>query len=305
MSTKQQAIGPTVDAAHGQETSAMLWALLGVLMFSFTLPMTRLCAPVFGGLTVGVGRCVVAGLLAALLLWSRRERLPERRHWRALGWTALGVVFGFPWLSSIALQLVDASHGSVTNGLLPAATAVVAVVLGRERPRPLFWLVCALGVVATLLYGLSRGAGSLAPGDLFMLLAVALAAIGYAEGGKLAKELEGWRVISWVLALSLPISLLALPLVLLLHGPIVLPITPITWLSFGYVSVFSAFLGFFAWYKGLALGSVAKTGQVQLMQTPLAVLWSFVLLGEHFDILTVLAAGFMVLVAVLSRFTRM
>jgi drug/metabolite transporter (DMT)-like permease len=283
------------------ETQAALWAFLGVLSFSFTLPMTRIAAPLMGGFTVGIGRAILAATLAGMVLLLRREKLPERKHWRGLFFVALGCIFGFPVLSSIALQFVDSSHGSIFNGLLPAATAVAAVLLTRERPHWTFWIVCAAGVLAAVLYGISRGAGSIQIGDLLMLAAVCLGAIGYAEGGKLAREMQGWRVISWALVGSLPLLILVFPIAFSSHS---FNPTFSAWLAFLYVSVFSMFIGFFAWYKGLAMGSIAKTGQVQLVQTPLTLLWSGLLLGEILDPITLAAGGFMVFVAVLSRFTR-
>jgi drug/metabolite transporter (DMT)-like permease len=292
---------PTVTLSRSLETQAALWAFLGVLAFSFSLPMTRIAAPAFGGYTVGIGRAIIAALLAAAVLVWRREHLPAREHWRGLALVAIGVVFGFPVLSSLALQLVDSSHGSVINGLMPASSAVAAVVFARERPRLEFWLVCALGVVAAILYGISKGAGQLQPGDFLMLLAVVFGGIGYAEGGRLARALEGWRVICWALVFALPLLVVTFPFALSQHQ---LEPTPQAWLAFAYVSVFSMFLGFFAWYKGLAMGSIAKTGQVQLAQTPLTLLWSALLLGEALDPVTLLAGAFMVLVALLSRFTR-
>ena len=283
------------------ETQAAIWAFLGVFSFSLTLPMTRIAAPLMGGFTVGIGRAILAATLAGTVLWLRREKLPERRHWRGLGFVSLGCIFGFPVLSSMALQFVDSSHGSIFNGLLPAATAVAAVLLTKERPQWTFWIVCAVGVLAAILYGISRGAGSIQIGDLLMLAAVCMGAIGYAEGGKLAREIEGWRVISWSLVFSLPVLILVFPIAFSSHS---FNPTPTAWLAFLYVSVFSMFLGFFAWYKGLAMGSIAKTGQVQLAQTPLTLLWSGLLLSEVLDPITVAAGGFMVLVAILSRFTR-
>ncbi len=288
-------------SAIGLETQAALWAFLGVLSFSLTLPMTRIAAPLMGGFTVGIGRAILAAALAGLVLYIRRERLPERKHWLGLALVALGCVFVFPVLSSLALQFVDSSHGSVFNGLLPAATALVAVLLTKERPHWTFWIVCAAGVLAAVLYGISRGAGQLQLGDLLMLAAVCAGAIGYVEGGRLAREMEGWRVISWALVLSLPVLIAVFPVALSSHS---FTPTPMAWLAFMYVGAFSMFLGFFAWYKGLAMGSIAKTGQVQLVQTPLTLLWSGLLLGEYLDPITLAAGGFMVFIALLSRFTR-
>ncbi|WP_425146216.1 DMT family transporter [Deinococcus sp.] len=287
-------------AAPKSDSSGWWWAALGVVCFSLTLPATRLAVPQFGSYTVGFGRAVIAGALALALLLIRRERLPAREHWLGLGLVALGVVFGFPVFTSLALRSVPAAHGAVVVGLLPAATAVAAVLLAREQPRPAFWVVCALGVAAVLIFAAVTGAGQFQIGDVYMLLAVGFAAVGYAEGGRLARVMDGWRVISWALVLALPVAILA---VLLAPWPAQWP-SWTAWIAFGYVAVVSMFLGFFAWYRGLALGGVARAGQTQLVQPVLTVVWSALLLGERLDARTVLAALFVVACAGLSRLTR-
>ncbi len=283
------------------QASGWWWAGLGMLCFSFTLPATRIAVPELGSYLVGFGRSAVAGVLTLALLLLLKEQPPERRHWLGLGVVAVGTVFGFSVFSALALRSVPFSHGAVVVGLLPAATAIAAALLTRERPRPAFWVVCALGVVAVLVFAVVQGAGQLAAGDLYLLLAVVFAAAGYAEGGRLARELGGWRVVSWALAFSLPLTLLA---TLLSPWPAQLPSADGVAgfrLCLGLVSVF---LGFFAWYKGLALGGVARAGQVQLLQPVLTVAWSALLLGEHIGWPTVVAAGFVVATALLSRLTR-
>ena len=290
---------PTVTASNAQSTG-WWWAGLGMLCFSFTLPATRIAVPEFGSYMIGFGRSAVAGVLALALLLILKERLPERRHWLGLGVVALGTVFGFSIFTALALKTVPSSHGAVVVGLLPAATAIAAVLLTRERPRPVFWIICVLGVVAVLVFAVVQGAGHISAGDVYLLLAVIFAAAGYAEGGRLAREMGGWRVVSWALAFSLPITILAAWL-----SPWPAQVPSITaWLAFGYVSLFSVFLGFFAWYKGLALGGVARAGQVQLIQPVLTVLWSALLLDEHISGATVMAALFVVGIALLSRLTR-
>lgn len=277
------------------------WAFLGVLAFSFSLPMTRLAAPVFGGFAVGMARALVAGLLAVALLYARREAMLERRHWLPVALTALGVVIGFPVFSSMALQFGASSHASIINGLLPAVTAVFAVTIGRERPGWVFWVVFGLGIVTVLAFAVVRQAGLPAPADALMLVAVAFGALGYFYGGKLAAILGGWRVICWALVLALPVT--ALTSAFSLVGRPLEP-TPAAWIGLGYVSLVSMFTGFFAWYKGMAMVGVAKSSQVQLAQLPLALLWSTVLLGEPLDTLTIVCGALMVAVAFLSRLTR-
>jgi drug/metabolite transporter (DMT)-like permease len=300
MTFKPQTRGTSPSSTH-LESHGFWWSFLGVLAFSFSLPMTRLAAPIFGGFTVGMGRAVVAGILACAFLYARREPMLERQYWLPVALTALGVVVGFPVFSSLALQLGASNHASIINGLLPAVTAVFAVSIGRERPSLKFWAVFGLGVLTVLGFAVIRQSGLPAPADALMLVAVAFGALGYFYGGRLAVSLGGWRVISWALVFALPITTLAIGFSLV--GRTFTP-TPEAWIGFAYVSLISMFLGFFAWYKGMAMVGVAKSSQVQLAQLPLALLWSTVLLGEPLDALTIVCGAVMVAVAFLSRLTR-
>lgn len=279
----------------------MLLGLVGVVCFSVTLPVTRLAVPQMGGTFVGLGRALVAAVLAGILLWLRREPLPDRRHWPALAVVALGVVVGFPLLSALALKGLPAAHSAVLVGLLPAATAVMAVVRAGERPSAAFWGSCAVGAVSVLLFAAAEGAGMPRLGDLQLLGAVLAAAVGYAEGGRLARELEGWRVICWALILAAPF--LVVPV--WLSSGTVSHATPAAWAAFAYVSSVSMFLGFFAWYRGLALGGVARVGQIQLLQPVLTLAWAALILGEAIRPLT-LGASLLVIgsVALTQRARR-
>ncbi len=262
---------------RARTTEGLLLGALAVTAFSLSLPATRAAVTELGGTVVGLGRAVVAAGLAAALLAARRERLPERRHWPRLALVALGVVVGFPLLSAIALRDMPATHGAVLVGLLPGATAVAAVLRARERPSAAFWMASAAGLVCVLIFAMAQGAGRLTAGDGLVLLAVAAGALGYAEGGALARELGGWRVICWALVLALPVLV---PVVALSVGAHVPQASPRAWLGFGYVSLVSMFLGFFAWYRAMALGGVARVGQLQLLQPLLTLCWSALLLGE-------------------------
>lgn len=274
---------------------------LGVLCFSFTLPATRAAVSLLGGTAVGLGRALVAALLAALLLLVRREPLPSRHHWFSLVVVAIGVVVGFPLCSSLALQSLPAAHGAVVVGLLPAATAVMAVLRTSERPSKTFWIACAVGVIAVVGFAVSQGAGHPQPGDLLLLAAVALGALGYAEGGRLAKEMGGWRVICWALVLSAPF--LVFPVLFTFHLN-TSAVNPLAWLGFVYVSVFSMFLGFFAWYRGLAVGGIARIGQIQLIQPVLTLGWAALLLGEHITPPTLIVSLFVIASVAVSQWTR-
>ncbi|WNG40930.1 EamA family transporter [Archangium violaceum] len=268
---------PTPKPESSRVLEGLLLGALGVVAFSFTLPATRVAVPELGSTVVGLGRAVVAAALAGLVLAMRRERLPERRHWPRLALVAGGVVVGFPLLSALAMRHMPASHGAVLVGLLPAATAVAAVFRARERPSWGFWLSALAGLVGVLAFAVAQGAGLPTAGDALMLLAVAAAAVGYAEGGVLSRELGSWRVICWALVLAAPFLA---PVVALSVEPGMLSASPRAWLGMGYVSAVSMFLGFFAWYGGLALGGVARVSQLQLAQPLLTLGWCALLLGE-------------------------
>ncbi len=230
--------------------------------------------------------------LAAALLLLTRQRLPERRHLGRLVVVGSGVIVGFPLFTSLALRELPAADAAVIVGLLPAATAVMAVLRAGERPSRAFWGACAFGLFAVLLFAASQGAG-LVPdrGHLLVLLAVVLCSLGYAEGGALAQEIGGWRVISWSLVIFAPfLAPFVAWSVLGSDGAGLAGAGPAAWACFAYVSVVSMFLGFFAWYRGLAEGGVARVGQVQLSQPVLTLLWSALLLGERIGLLTVLCA---------------
>lgn len=254
------------------------FGLLGVCSFGLTLPATKLAVPLFGILFVGTGRAVVAGLLGLVLLLLTRSKWPTRRQVKRLIVVSLGVVFGFPCFSAYAMNYVPASHGAIVIGILPLFTALFGVLLAKEKPSWGYWLSGLIGSLTIVLYALSGGGGTLHAADLALLLAVLSAAIGYAEGTRLAGELGSWRVICYALVLSLPVSIpVALATVEL--NPV--SNAPAAWLGFLYVGIISMFLGFFAWYRGLQLGGIAKIGQLQLLQPFVTLFASSILFAEQ------------------------
>jgi drug/metabolite transporter (DMT)-like permease len=273
-------------ASGGVTQGAVAWGLLGVLAFSFSLPMTRLAVEDLDPTFVGLGRALVAALLAGALLALRRDRLPARRDLPRFVLVALGVVVGFPLLSTLALTHLTSAHASVIVGLLPAATAVFAVIRAGERPTKAFWLAAAAGLVAVLVFAGTQGVKGLAAADLLVLAAVLAAGLGYAEGGALARTYGGPQVICWALVISAPF--LILPTALAAHD--LQDAGTTAWLGFAYVSAISMFLGFFAWYRGLARGGVAKIGQTQLAQPVLTLVWSALILGEQVTLAMIVAA---------------
>jgi drug/metabolite transporter (DMT)-like permease len=274
---------------------ALAWAGLGVLTFSFTFPATVLALRGFDPYLVGAGRSVVAALIAALCLVAVRAPLPVRSDLPGLLAVAGGCGIGFGLLSALALRHTTSTHAAVIVGLLPAATAIVAVLRIGERPRWPFWVACGAGTATVVAYALSRGAGGLQPADLLLLAALAVGAIGYAEGGRLARAMPGWQVIAWGVLLALPVSLPVTVVALTRHAP---HPSVAALVGFTYVGLFSMFLGFLAWYRGLAGAGVAKASQMQLAQPMLTIAWSVPLLGESAGAPAVLT-GIVVAVCVL------
>lgn len=264
--------------AIGVTLPPLAWAALGVLTFSFTFPATELALRGFDAYVVGAGRSVVAAGVAATCLVSVRAPLPRRADLPGLTAVAVGCGIGFGLLSALALRHTTSTHAAVIVGLLPAATAVVAVIRVGERPHWLFWTASSLGTGAVVSYALSRGAGRLHAADLLLLAALAVAAVGYAEGGRLARSTPGWQVIAWALLLALPVSLPITLVALTQEAP---HPTATAILGFAYVGLFSMFLGFFAWYRGLAGAGIAKASQLQLAQPILTIAWSVPLLDEQ------------------------
>jgi drug/metabolite transporter (DMT)-like permease len=276
---------------------------VGVLAFSFTFPATTLAERTFNPLLVGAGRSVIAAAIAMICLRIRAVPLPRRDHWPGLIAVGLGCGIGFGALSALALHHTTSSHAAVVVGLLPAATATVAVIRTGERPGPLFWAASLLGTLAVTAYALSRGAGSLDGADLLLLGSVVVAAIGYAEGGRLTRQIPGWQVTAWGLLVALPVSLPLTLVALLGSSTRHQRISAI--LGFAYVGTISTFVGFFAWYRGLAEGGVARASQLQLAQPLLTIAWSIPLLGETIDatgLLTAVVVAICVLVTQRVRF---
>ncbi|WP_045746240.1 DMT family transporter [Actinoplanes rectilineatus] len=266
----------------GNAVTGTALGALGVLAFSLSLPATRAAVADLDPWFTAFGRAVGAGLLALVYLGIRRASRPTKEQWRRLTVVALGVVAGFPLFTSLALTVQPAAHGAIVVALLPGITAVFAVLRGRERPPVLFWAAAGVGVLTVLGFTALRttpaGTGS-SWADLSLFAAVLLCGLGYAEGGVLARTMGGAVTICWALILALPLTTAA-TVAAMLHRPPV-DATPQAWLGFGYLTVVSMFLGFVAWYAGLARGGIARVGQVQLAQPLLTLLWSALLLGEH------------------------
>ena len=258
---------------------ALLLGLAGVVVFGLTMPATRAAVLELDPLFVTLGRALLAALLASFTLLAARARPPERRDWPRLFWFALCSIIGFPLLMTVAMQYAPASHAAVVLAVLPLLTAMAGVLVARERPSLGFWACGVAGTAVVLVYALisSGGSGDLGWADLLLAGAALSAATAYALGGELSHRVGGWEVISWALVASAP-ALLAL--FFLVGPPINWGASASAWAGFLYVAVFSQFLGFFAWNKGMSLGGIARIGQMQLLQPFVTLVAAFLLLGE-------------------------
>ena len=246
-------------------TSWKAWAsgFIGVLIFSGSLPATRLGLADFAPLFLTSARAVIAALLGAALLIGLREKRPARRDLLPLAVVALGVVVGFPLLTALALQGISSAQSTVFIGLLPLCTALFGVLRAGERPSAIFWMFSVTGAALVAGFALSTTADMAIAGSGLMIAAILACGLGYAEGARLSRRLGGWQVISWALVLSLPVML---PLALWTVPEDPGAVSTTGWLALAYVSMFSMMIGFIFWYRGLALGGIASVGQLQLLQ---------------------------------------
>lgn len=269
-----------------------MFAALGVLTFSFSLPMTKIAVRGFDPVVAAIGRAAVAGVLAIGIVAVVRPARPTAAQLRRLVWVVGGVAVGFPLLTAYALQSTGSMHGAVVNGLLPLATAGLAVSRAGERPSRRYWACSAVGFGAVLAFVVVEGGGRLHRADALLVLAVLAAAVGYTEGALLAREMGGWQVITWALALASPVTIVVTVIGAGRHG---IDASAGQWAAFGYTAVFSMLLGFFVWYAGMARAGIARAGQLQLAQPALSLIWGWPMLGERLS-----AAAVITVVVVLA-----
>lgn len=253
----------TKEITKDENISGWINGFIGVVLFSGGLPATKLAVMEMSPTFVTIVRAAVAGLLALIVLWLGKEKRPVKKDLIPLLLVSLGCVVGFPLLSALALQYLTSAHSIVFLGMLPLATAIFGVFRGGERPHPVFWFFSIVGSLLVIGYAVSQGISASPIGDILMLLAVILCGMGYAEGAKLSKTLGGWQVISWALVLALPIMI---PLFFIYYPENIENVSFQGWFGLAYISLFSMFIGFIFWYKGLAQGGIATVGQLQLLQ---------------------------------------
>lgn len=282
-----------------REQLGLLLGFIGVAIFGGTVPATRIAVSAIDPLALTAMRTAIAGLCALTLLIVLRRPLPPRRLWPQLAVTMVCVSIAFPLLMAVALQTVDASHGGVVLGILPIATALVAVVITHERPKALFWVASVAGAALVIAFAMRQGGGTLSIGDLLLFGAVTVSAIGYGFSGRLTASMPGWEVISWALVIGLPISLPAAALTMPADLTSI-PLKPL--LALFYVALFSQWIGFFPWNAGMAMAGIARVSQVQLLQPFITFALAAMFNDETITLQTLLfAAAVVVTVAISSR----
>lgn len=284
-----------------KETRGMLIGFIGVAIFSLTLPFTRIAVQEMNSFHISFGRGVIAGLCGLILLIATKSSLPTKTQFKKIFITAFGVVYGFPIFTSLAMKTLPSAHSGIVLGILPLAMSVIGAIRFHERPSKAFWITAICGTLLVLVYSLIDGSGGLAFGDFWLLLAIITAAIGYSEGGKLAEEMGAIKVISWAMAITLPINI---PAAYLVANISLLSIPLDVLASFLYIGLFSAFIGFFFWYRGFALGGVARVGQVQLLQPFLTLIGAYCLLGEPITLLNIIFAIAVLAVVLIGKQTK-
>ncbi|EMH0133122.1 TPA: DMT family transporter [Proteus mirabilis] len=291
-------VNTVVNKTDPRAVSGWINGLLGVIIFSGSLPATRVAVLDMDPFFLTFLRASIAGVLAIMLIYGFREKYPQVSQIKSLIIVSLGVIIGFPLLTAMALQHVTSAHSIVFLALLPLTTAIFGVLRGGERPRMAFWIFSVLGSLLVMGFALSQSTIVSPTDDLLMLAAVVVCGLGYAEGAKLTRILGGWQVISWSLVLSLPFMLIA--------SFITMPasftsIGSSAWIALGYVSLFSMLIGFIFWYKGLATGGIAAVGQLQLLQPFFGLGLSAILLHETISPLMVFITIGVVLCVMGSR----
>lgn len=281
-----------------RESKGMLIGFIGILIFSLTLPVTKIAVLSFNPYFIAFGRAALAGMFALAYLVIKKETAPTKVDFVKFVVIALGIVFGFPILTTLAMTHGSSSHGAVILGMMPLATTVIGVLRFKERPSLGFWLVSLLGAGLVVLYALLKSSGSFTYIDGLLVLGGISACIGYVEGGELSRKMNPRAVISWVLVISLPLNLI---LSWITYNPEYANAGPVAWTSFFYLSLFSMFLGFFFWYEGLAIGGIARVSQVQLTQPFCTLVAASILLGDSLTVMNLIFAVLVVSTVILGK----
>jgi drug/metabolite transporter (DMT)-like permease len=281
-----------------KETKGMLIGFIGILIFSLTLPVIKIAVLSFNPYFIAFGRAALAALLALAYLIYKKEPMPSKADFTKFAVIALGVIFGFPIFTTVAMAEGSSSHGAVILGMMPLASTVIGVIRFKERPSAGFWLVSLLGAALVVVYALLKSSGSFTYVDVLLVLGGIFACIGYVEGGELSRKMNPRAVISWALVISLPINLI---MGYVTFNPQYIHADPIAWTSFIYLSFFSMYIGFFFWYEGLAIGGIARVSQVQLIQPFCTLIAASILLGDSLTMMNLIFAVLVVSTVILGK----
>ena len=281
-----------------KDTKGMLIGFIGILIFSLTLPVSKIAILSFDPYFIAFGRATLAGTVALAYLLYKKEIMPSKADFAKFVVIALGVVFGFPIFTTVAMTEGSSSHGAVILGMMPLATTVIGVIRFKERPSLGFWMVSLLGAALVVVYALLKSSGSFTYVDGLLVLGGISACVGYVEGGELSRKMNPRSVISWALVISLPVNIV---MSYVTFNTQYVHAGPIAWTSFLYLSLFSMFIGFFFWYEGLAVGGIARVSQVQLLQPFCTLVVASVLLGDSLTITNLFFAFLVVSTVVLGK----
>lgn len=281
-----------------KEKLGLLLGLVGVICFSLTLPATSISVEYFGTTVVGLGRTVLAAIIAGIVLVVGKERVPNRQQFKSIVIVAMGAVLGFPLLTSCAMQALPVSHGAVEVALLPLATAGIAMLRAGEKPSVRFWIASLIGAGAVIFYAVNLGFGKLQFADLALLTAVIILGFSYAEGGKLSKEIGSWQVIAWAIVIGAPFFVIPVVMdfsVEMLTAPFQ------AWVSLFYLAIVSQFLAYIVWYGGMALGGVARVSQLQYIQPFIMIIFATIFLDESITLVTIVTAIIVVVSVIVGK----
>ena len=281
-----------------KESKGMLIGFIGIFIFSLTLPVSKVAVLSFNPYFIAFGRAALAGLAALIYLALKKEATPTKVDFIKFVVIALGIVFGFPILTTVAMAHGSSSHGAVILGMMPLATTVIGVLRFKERPSLGFWIVSLLGAALVVLYALLKSSGSFTYIDGLLVLGGISACIGYVEGAELSKKMNPRAVISWVLVISLPINLV---MTWFTYSPEYIHAGAVAWTSFTYLGLFSMYFGFFFWYEGLAVGGIARVSQVQLIQPFCTLVAASILLGDSLTVMNLVFAVLVVSTVILGK----
>ncbi|MEC4113347.1 DMT family transporter [Myroides pelagicus] len=288
--------------AKEKSSSGWLNGFIGVLLFAGSMPATKMAVSGLDPIFATAARAVIAAALSLLCIVAFREKLPTKEQVWPLIKVAIGGVIGFPLLTAMALQHITSAHSLVFMGMLPLSTAVFAVFIGKEKPKPIFWLFSLIGSALVIGFAFSQGVSANPVGDILMILAIILCGQSYAEGAKLSKTLGGYQVISWACVISLPLTI---PIMLYTFPTNIEFITTEAWFGLFYISVVSMFLAYIFWYKGLAQGGIATVGQIQLLQPLFGMILAATVLNETISPeMLYITFGVILCVAASKRFAK-